>query len=1106
MLSPEWNSLGIAALSILGILLWVMTHVWTGRWLSGSGRSWGGRGFQWLKFGLLSIIASTTLWLVSNLLDRVVVLNTSWSIPAICLFCGIVVEGVISLYRFERAYVQRNLGLGLAGIRIGLVLILGLMLLQPTIAWNINHVDERFIAVLVDRSDSMDISDQQLTDSEKLRLIRVFDESIAKTPYELSETVSELSEGLKKLEIVTQTLEQIEKNKAGANEFGISRLAMKKTIHQVQKTAQTHAEKIGDLLTTNLGLAKETIEAATLAQSSIDELVVARLVGFDQLIDKDTSTEDLIPELITLLQDASADFRTALNRIPSLIDAADRSFFASLPPEQRTATEQLVNQTRAQIARILLLGDSKQQIPGLLDKIRQGYGIRLFEFSSDCAELDLDRWSKEGKKDSVQQKKQEDTVVPEENTVVPEENTTASKEDSKASEEDTEKPEKTPPAADKTASPQPQRSTKMTDMATALAMIESEFSWDQLAGVLLVTDGRHNTANDVEEIARRFQANQTPLAALIVGSSRPPVDASIVDVEYPQTVLLNDVLRVNTRVKLTGMNQRQVRATLMEGETILTEKTISIQSDDLTTSIPLEYNPTEEKIGRYRVEVKPIDSDEIENQAFASNNSREISVAVSDDRTEILLIEEKTRWEYGYLRNLFAGRDERVKLQSVLLKPELLLGRGKPTPYPASVANEKREANALPVEEAEWLKFDVIILGDLAPESLPVQHQQAIHHFVNKRGGTLIVIAGQRNMPHRYPDTLLSELLPIEFEPKTEDLFQSPETKFNFRLSSVGKRHPIFRLDDAAEKSDLIWESIPPMYWRHDVLNPKAGATVLSFAETEKMAPLMVAKGNETVKEKEQRRTATETYEKTHALTVVQQFGLGRVLMMNTDRTWRLRYRVGDTYHHRLWGQIIRWATSERLQGGNEFVQVGASKASYNLGEPVLITTKLTDSFFSPIQDPNAEIQVFQDDKLLFSKLLQPVPSNPGSYQANLGGISEAGRFKIRLVSSEAEKVFAGEQNEPIETEILINPAAVVSKELIDPTADRAAISRLTAIGGGGMVESDSSESVLRYFSPGTNRYTETRSFRLWDTWPLLTLLLTLLTVEWIFRKKGGLI
>ena len=57
-----------------------------------------------------------------------------------------------------------------------------------------------------------------------------------------------------------------------------------------------------------------------------------------------------------------------------------------------------------------------------------------------------------------------------------------------------------------------------------------------------------------------------------------------------------------------------------------------------------------------------------------------------------------------------------------------------------------------------------------------------------------------------------------------------------------------------------------------------------------------------------------------------QPYGLGKVLWVGTDGTWRWRHRVGDAYHHRFWGQAVRWAASGKLAAGNRLVRFGPSR------------------------------------------------------------------------------------------------------------------------------------------------------------------------------------
>src|SRR5207245_5472020 len=94
----------------------------------------------------------------------------------------------------------------------------------------------------------------------------------------------------------------------------------------------------------------------------------------------------------------------------------------------------------------------------------------------------------------------------------------------------------------------------------------------------------------------------------------------------------------------------------------------------------------------------------------------------------------------------------------------------------------------------------------------------------------------------------------------------------------------------------------------------------------------------------EAERRAAQERAKEQALIVRHNYGFGRVLFVGLDSTWRWRYRVGDTYHHRFWGQAIRWAASEKpLVTGNEFVRFGTRDAVYRHGQDIDLVVRLAE-------------------------------------------------------------------------------------------------------------------------------------------------------------------
>ena len=157
-------------------------------------------------------------------------------------------------------------------------------------------------------------------------------------------------------------------------------------------------------------------------------------------------------------------------------------------------------------------------------------------------------------------------------------------------------------------------------------------------------------------------------------------------------------------------------------------------------------------------------------EVFATNNEYPFTVSVSSDQTRLLLVDGRSRWEFRYLKNLFDMRDRSVRLQYVLMEPDRITGQPPRAEIHAAAARpaEQSEATALPRELSEWLKFDVIILGDVNPQHLRPEDLEALRKFVFDRGGALIVIAGPNFMPRAYGGSVLEEMIPATLPPPAD--------------------------------------------------------------------------------------------------------------------------------------------------------------------------------------------------------------------------------------------------------------------------------------------------------------------------------------------------
>ena len=86
---------------------------------------------------------------------------------------------------------------------------------------------------------------------------------------------------------------------------------------------------------------------------------------------------------------------------------------------------------------------------------------------------------------------------------------------------------------------------------------------------------------------------------------------------------------------------------------------------------------------------------------------------------------------------------------------------------------------------------------------------------------------------------------------------------------------------------------------------------------------------------------------------------------------------------------------------------------------------------------------------------------------------------------------------------MVASPATV---ELAVPAADRPALESLAALAGGVVAGPFDAARVLESLGPPTRVVTTPARITLWNTWPLLTLLVATLATEWGLRKRMGLI
>ncbi len=447
-------------------------------------------------------------------------------------------------------------------------------------------------------------------------------------------------------------------------------------------------------------------------------------------------------------------------------------------------------------------------------------------------------------------------------------------------------------------------------------------------------------------------------------------------------------------------------------------------------------------------------------EASLANNAAETSVTVNQDSMKVLLVDSTPRWESRYLAAMFE-RDRRVTL----------------TRRYHSIILDDPKLSLLPKTQEEWDAYDMVCLGDLDAHELPPAQQQFLLNFVAKRGGFLACLAGPRGLPQSFSLGQLSDLLPVRVgAPPNRD--QEP---VRVALTRQGADHPITQVLDDPLNNEKLWPLLPPLQWVAEGVIAKPGATVLLTSKTPAKTPIVAF----------QRYGAGRV------------FWIGT----EETWRWRDRLgdRVHQTFWLQAmrWGLAGRLRGKDpRLQAGLDRSLIGLGETAELKAR--IASAAGTAASASPVPAPAFTLELLDEQGKVAANLSDrfswtPAPELPGLWRLSLENLPE-GRWRVSVGHPDASL------KQLVETrEILVRGQN--STEGLDLSGDLPGLTRMAGAGGGLAGTMDQTDTILRDMAGRLKpRWLEHRqTIRLWNSYPAMLLLMALLCIEWVLRKRQGL-
>jgi hypothetical protein len=587
----------------------------------------------------------------------------------------------------------------------------------------------------------------------------------------------------------------------------------------------------------------------------------------------------------------------------------------------------------------------------------------------------------------------------------------------------------------------------------------------------------------------------------LIGSTQPPRDAAIATVKAPESVYKGDTATIAATLKLDGYAGRSIAVTLDRPGASPLRQVVEAPADGSRPVVTFRVPMDEVGMVPLSIAIAPLEGD-----ARPDNDRRTVSVQVADDKARVLLVDGEARWEFRYLRNALA-RDQRVALEAAVFdqpQNENMTALTYPTALPARPASEAG-AGAHQDQPDPLGAFDVIIMGDVDPADITPETWARLESYVAERGGTLVLGAGPRHWATQAAGATVRKLLPVldpqpitvppdAVDPAHLSLPPGTALRPTHAAGSDPGAWPMLQLASDPEASLQVWAGLPRLPWLL-AGKPKPGATVLATAGDAADAKADISADAAVV-------------------IAAQPYGLGKVLWVGTGDTWRWRHRVGDTYHHRFWGQVVRWASAGQLTAGNALVRFGAVRPRVGEGEAAQLQARISEGVAGVRPDLLMAARVFKADQHTGrgtgeAVALVPLRAAQGLPRTFEGAAPPLppGAYAIRLDVPEmaaALQLDGGDPGRPA-PEAVLHVTARETSERVELAATRDPLDRLAAATGGRVFADFEADLLPPLLHARTRTVTRTEETRLWDQPASLILFFAILTVEWVGRKRLGL-
>ena len=592
-----------------------------------------------------------------------------------------------------------------------------------------------------------------------------------------------------------------------------------------------------------------------------------------------------------------------------------------------------------------------------------------------------------------------------------------------------------------------------THIGDGLNQLLAETSDLPVGGVVLLSDGSDNSRGIDRDTIAALRNRHIPVDTVGFGEETVSPDVEMDDAVVAPRAVADSRLSAEIRFHQHGYDGRKATLSVRDGDKVLSSREITFAGAGKIQSEELLFNA-----GAAGAKSLQFSTDPQPDEKNRLNNSVTRPVDVESAQRRILYVEGEPRWEYKFIRRA-EDDDKTVQIVSMLRTTENKI-------YRQGIDDPKELADGFPVRPEDLFTYSGIIIGSVeAGYFTPVQ-QDLLREFVDRRGGGVLFLGGHSSLGDGvWTGSSLVDLLPVVLPTHKNTFHRAPAYA---ELTAAGADSLICRLADDPDANAQRWKKLPYLMDYQEAGTPKPGAAVLA-----------------------QMRAGSSKY----PMLITQNYGRGRTAVLATSGTWRwqMSMPLGDTSHQMFWQQLLRWLVADTP---GRVVATIPNRTLLDDGH-VHFSADVRDDEYQPAPDAKVEAHVIGPGGISSTVEMVPVPDTPGSFQAD---------WTADKAGSYVAEVTAGRGSEELGRDVVTFLRSDDVAENFHTEQNRDLLERLAQQTGGRYWRPGDLGKLAEEIPYSQAGITMRETKELWDLPILFLLILLARSMEWLLRRRWGIV